>query len=388
MATPAPTVKRPAQTPLPLTHADARRLWLRAQRLDTPAPFGEGPAAVAAAIGHLGYVQIDTINVIERSHHHILATRIPGYRRGDLATALSGERSVFEYWAHALAYIPTADYRFFLPLMRRWAADPGTWFGSVDPAEVRRLLARIRRDGPLSIRDIDDGVRVDKDHPWASRKPAKRALEYAFFSGQLTVGARTGMIKTYELASRHFGWTRTPRPATDQQGVRYRLDRALRAQGAVSLDSACYLDAAAKKPMAALIEAEVARRRLVPVAIDGAPPHWIARDALPPPEPAEPRVHILSPFDPLVIQRKRLAALFGYEHLFEAYLPREKRRLGYFALPVLVGDRIAAAIDLKADRAQRRLLIQQWTWTAPPREGDRAAIDAALARFEAFQFGE
>lgn len=374
--------------PLPLTLAEARRLALRAQRLDTPAPFGAGPAATAAAVAHLGYVQIDTINVIERSHHHILATRIPGYRRTDLATALSTDRSIFEYWTHALAYIPTADYRFFMPLMRRWQENPTRWFATVDPAGLRRLLARIRRDGPLSIRDIDDGVLVDKDHPWASRKPAKRMLEYAFFTGALTVSARAGMVKSYELARRHFGWTRAPRPATEEQIVRYRLDRALRAQGATSLDSACYLDAPARKAMAALVEAGVARRRLVPVSIEGAPPHWIARDALPVPEAAEPLVHILSPFDPLVIQRRRLSLLFGYEHLFEAYLPKEKRRLGYFALPVLVGDRIAAVIDLKADRTARRLLIQQWTWTGPPHTGDQAAIDAALARFEAFQFGD
>ncbi len=374
--------------PRPLTLAEARRLWLGAQRLDRAAPFGAGPAATAAAVAHLGYVQIDTINVIERSHHHILATRIPGYRRTDLDTALSHDRTVFEYWAHALAYIPTADYRFYLPAMRQMAADPGKWFAVVDPAEQRRLLARIRRDGPLSIRDIDSDVLVDKDHPWASRKPAKRALERAFFAGQLTVSARSGMVKTYELTARHFGWARSPRPATPEQVARYRLDRALRSQGVISLDSACYLDAPAKKALAALIDAGVARRRLVPVTIEGASPHWMARGSLVPPEPEEPLTHILSPFDPLVIQRRRLATFFGYDHLFEAYVPKERRRLGYFALPVLVGDRIAAAIDLKADRPARRLLIQQWTWTEPPRDGDARRIEEALGRFEAFQFGD
>ncbi len=374
--------------PRPLSLAEARRLWLAAQRLDRPAPFGDGPDATAAAVAHLGYVQIDTINVIERSHHHILATRIPGYRRTDLDRALSDDRTVFEYWAHALAYIPTADYRYFLPAMRRMAADPVKWFASVDPAELRRLLARIRRDGPLSIRDIGTDVLVDKDHPWASRKPAKRALELAFFTGQLTVSARSGMIKTYELTARHFGWTRAPRPATPEQIARYRLDRALRSQGAISVDSACYLDAPSKKALGVLIDAAVARRRLVPVAIEGAAPHWVARGTLPPPEPEATLTHILSPFDPLVIQRRRLATFFGHEHLFEAYLPKERRRLGYFALPVLVGDRIAAAIDLKADRAARRLLIQQWTWTDQRRDGDTERIEEALGRFETFQFGD
>ena len=99
----------------PLTKAEARRIWLRAQRLDTRAPFGEGPQATAAAVEHLGYVQIDTINVIERCHHHILWTRIPDYRRADLRQAQSVDKSVFEYWTHALSYVPAKDLRFFIP---------------------------------------------------------------------------------------------------------------------------------------------------------------------------------------------------------------------------------------------------------------------------------
>src|SRR3984893_2988386 len=99
----------------PLTKAAARRIWLRAQRLDAPAPFGEGPSATAAAVQHLGYVQIDTINVIERCHHHILWTRIPAYRRADLRQAQSIDKSVFEYWTHALSYVPAKDLCFFLP---------------------------------------------------------------------------------------------------------------------------------------------------------------------------------------------------------------------------------------------------------------------------------
>jgi uncharacterized protein YcaQ len=379
------------RAPLPLTAADARRLWLHAQRLDTPAPFGDGAGAVRAAVEHLGYVQIDTINVIERAHHHILWSRIPGYRRTDLQVALSGDKSVFEYWTHALAYVPTRDYRFYLPSMKRQRAAPERWFGTVTPAELRRVLARVRRDGPLSIRDIEDDVPVDKDHPWASRKPSKRALEFGFFTGALTVSARSGMLKTYDLSDRHFGFVPRPRPASARQVLDYLLDRSLRAQGAVCLDSICYLDAARKPAMAELIAARVRRKRLVPaeIAIDGAPPHWITPEqaGTPPVAPEAAGVHILSPFDPLVIQRKRLSLLFGYDHLFEAYVPKPRRRLGYFALPVLVGDRIAAAIDLKADRRNRKLIIQQWTWTdGAPAAGEREAIDAALHRFEAFQF--
>ena len=105
-----------------MTKAEARRIWLRAQRLDVPAPFGEGPQATAAAVEHLGYVQIDTINVIERCHHHILWTRIPNYQRADLRQAQSIDKTVFEYWTHALSYVPAKDLRFFLPAMKRTGA--------------------------------------------------------------------------------------------------------------------------------------------------------------------------------------------------------------------------------------------------------------------------
>src|SRR5262245_60202992 len=102
-----------------LAKSDARRIWLHAQRLDTQEPFGRGAAATPAAITHLGYVQIDTINVIERCHHHILWTRIPSYQRVHLHQAQTVDKSVFEYVTHALAYIPSGDLRFFLATMKR-----------------------------------------------------------------------------------------------------------------------------------------------------------------------------------------------------------------------------------------------------------------------------
>src|SRR5450756_850455 len=109
-------VRMPPSKPIALAKTDARRIWLHAQRLDTSAPFGAGPAATRAAVEHLGYVQIDTINVIERCHHHILWTRIPEYRRAHLRQAQSVDKSVFEYWTHALAYVPANDLRFFIPV--------------------------------------------------------------------------------------------------------------------------------------------------------------------------------------------------------------------------------------------------------------------------------
>ena len=379
------------QAPTPLTKARARRLWLHAQRLDAVAPFGDAPAATPAAVQHLGYVQIDTINVVERCHHQILYTRIPSYRRDHLRQAQSVDRNVFEYWTHALSYVPVADMRFFVRAMRHEADTLRSSFQKVTRGDLQKVLGRIRRNGALTIRDIDDDVLVEKDHEWASRKPSKRALQLAFYRGILTVSRREGMLKTYELTTRHFGWERLPQPAPVAEQIGYLLDRALRAQGVVSLDSICHLDAPRKAATAKLIARRVRRNELLPVALEGARhAHWVAPALLEAPLPEiGDIVHVLNPFDPLVIQRKRLQAFFDYEHRFEAYVPKGKRRYGYFAQPVLVGDALVAVLDLKTDRERGRLLIQKWTWLHKrERAALRRQIEEALHRFERFQLGK
>jgi uncharacterized protein YcaQ len=273
--------------------------------------------------------------------------------------------------------------------MKRDWQRRSAWFSAVSSQDLRKVLARIRRDGPLTIRDIDDDVLVEKEHLWASRKPSKRALQLAFYRGLVTVSQRAGMLKTYELASRHFGWESPPRPASEREVLNYRLDRALRSQGVVSLDSVCYLHARLKPAIRGLIEARVRRKELVPVVLEGAEKldHWARPEALEPAfEPTQEMVHILSPFDPLMHQRKRVHLFFGYEHRFEAYLPKDRRLYGYFALPVLVGDEIVAAVDIKTDREQRKLMVQQWSWVGrgSPRAHKRR-IEEALHRFERFQ---
>ena len=363
--------------------AQARRIWLRAQRLDAAAPFGDGPEATRLAVEHLGYVQIDTIHVVERCHHQILYTRIPAYRREHLHRAQSIDKTVFEYWTHALSYVPTRDLRFYVRAMKRdWKAR-SAWFGMVKAGDLRKVLGRIRRHGPLTIRDIDDDVLVDKDHEWASRKPSKRALQLAFYRGVLTVSGRAGMLKTYDLMTRHFGWERPPKAVSEREILDYLLERALRSQGVVSVDSICFGEAGRKPAMRRLIEAS----KLVPVQVEGVQ-HWARPGVLDSELDATETVHILSPFDPLVIQRKRLQLFFDYEHRFEAYLPKEQRVFGYFTHPVLVGDEIVAVLDLKADRVRRTLLVQKWSWIAKrERRLRKRQIEEALHRFERFQLG-
>ncbi|WP_315776106.1 MULTISPECIES: winged helix-turn-helix domain-containing protein [unclassified Bradyrhizobium] len=385
-------------TPIPLSKPQARRIWLRAQRLDAEAPFGAGPEAVAAAIAHLGYVQIDTINVIERCHHHILFSRIPAYRRADLRQAQSTDKTVFEYWTHALSYIPLHDFRYFVPAMRRYRREGHRWLQTVKPEDTRKVMRLIRQGGALTIRDIDDDVLREKDHAWASRKPSKRALQLGFYEGVLTVSGRDGMLKTYDLTARHFGWQRLPKGANDREIAAYLLDRGLRAQGVVSLDSLCHLNAPSKAAVRRVIDARVRRGELVPVTLEGAgrQEHWATPAALEEPiDISSERVHILSPFDPLIIQRKRTQAIFDYDHRFEAYVPKDKRLFGYFALPVLVGDEIVAALDLKTDRQNGKLLMQKWSWVGEGKaaRGDRRkalkrTIEDELHRFQRFQLGD
>jgi uncharacterized protein len=372
-----------------LTSSQARRIWLHAQRLDAVEPFGAGPKATLEAVGHLGYLQIDTIHVIERSHHHILHTRIPSYQRAHLHRAQSIDKTVFEYWTHALSYLPTECLPFYVRRMRQDWHRRVVWFDKVSTSDLRRVLSRIRRHGATSIRDIDDEVRAEKDYAWGSRKPSKRALEVAFYKGLVTISQRAGMLKTYELLTRHFGWDRLPRAAVESETLNYLLDRSLRSQGIVSVESICYQDAPRKLAMSRLVEARVRRKELMPVQVAGAGQslHWIRPDVLDTvPDPAQEQTHILSPFDPLIIQRKRLRCFFDYEYRFEAYVPKHQRVFGYFVCPVLIGDRIVAALDLKTDRQRQELLVQRWNWVG--RSASRAyrqRVEDALHRFEKFQ---
>jgi uncharacterized protein YcaQ len=307
-----------------------------------------------------------------------------------LHQAQAVDKTGFEYWTHALSYVPTRDFKFFVPAMKRSWRKRSAWFSRVTPRDLRKVLARLRTQGALTIRDIDDDVLIEKDHEWGSRKPSKHALQVAFYRGLVTVSERSGMLKTYDLMTRHFGLDRLPPAASESEILDYLLERALASQGVVSLDSVCYLDARRKPAMRRRIETRVRRGELLPVALEEAAKqeHWAKPATLGEriDAPPDDRAHILSPFDPLMRERKRTQLFFGYEHRFEAYVPKEKRVFGYFAQPVLVGDQIVAALDLKTDRERGRLLVQRWRWIGRgARRVRKAVIEEALHRFERFQ---
>ena len=367
----------------------ARRLWIHAQKLDVKNPFGPtGPKAITAAIEHLGYVQIDTINVIERCHHHILYNRIPKYKRSDLYRSQTIDKSIFEYWTHALSFVATKDFSFFLNEMKRIQQNPGRWFSSVTKQDMKKVFELIEDQGPLSIRDINDDVLVEKTHAWGSRKPSKKALSLAFYCGRLVVSERQGMLKKYDLTERHFGWDKMPKAASERKVNEYILERSLRSQCLVSLDSICHLAPQRKPAIHKIISSQVNKGELIPIQIEGIPKNtfWARPQSVEVKLPSPlGRTHILSPFDPLIIQRKRLKAFFDYDHLFEAYIPKEKRQFGYFGLPVLIDDEIVAVLDLKTDRQNQKLLMQKWSWISNKSSSTKTAIEEELHCFEKFQ---
>ena len=365
----------------------AKNIWIHAQRLDLENPFGKGPGAVSKAVAHLGYVQIDTISVVERCHHHILFNRIPKYRRSDLHIAQSVEKSIFEYWTHALAYVSVEDYRYFVSHMKSVSTAPGSWYGSVTAADYSKVK-KLLKAGPVSIRDINDDVLVEKEHDWSSHKPSKKALQLGFKNGDFVIGERVGMLKKYDLTARHFGWDQKPKATSESEYTAYILDRALRSQGIVSLDSICHLVPKRKPAAFKLIESRVAAKKLVEVLLPdaGKVRHWVHPEVIAKKMDGSELTHILSPFDPLVIQRKRHKLFFGHDHLFEAYVPKDKRVYGYFSLPVLFGNNVIALLDLKTDRAANKLLIQSWHWLGKNKsQANKKIIESALDKFEKFQ---
>jgi hypothetical protein len=193
-------------------------------------------------------------------------------------------------------------------------------------------------------------------------------------------------VKTYELMPRHFG--KLPRAATERQVDAYLLDRALTSQGVISGPSVMHPKLRFTPGLAKQIETRRRKKMLVPVTIGDDPTlHYATPEALEmPAADGPPLVHILSPFDPLTIQRRRTSLFFGYDHVFEAYVPKQKRKFGYFTLPVLAGDEIVAALDLKTDRAAGKLLIQAWHWVGKGNAGEhRTMLEEELGRFERFQ---
>jgi uncharacterized protein YcaQ len=384
----------------------ARRIALAASGMLKP--FQRGIEGVREAVERLGAVQIDTISVVERAHHHVLWSRVPGYSKSAIDRLEAPPRRIFEYWSHAAAYLPIDEYRFCLPRMARVKAEGHDWFRA-DPEAVNYVRKRIEDEGPLRAQDFQEPLKGPRG--WWDWKPAKVALEYLFHAGELVSVGRSGFQKVYDLAERALPADLDRRfPDAEEQAARY-VDRAVQGLGIFERRDIAYM----RKDGIALIPDEVAARieakKLLIVDIDG-PPSRVARGAgfLTTSSAIESassvvvrekaRARILSPFDPLIINRKRALRLFGLDYQIECYVPEAKRRFGYFALPILYFDGSGNAgfiglVDAKADRAAgvleaRRLAVlgrEELAWTSgrrPSMAALAAAISAELKRFAIF----
>ncbi|MCE9619672.1 MAG: winged helix DNA-binding domain-containing protein [Planctomycetes bacterium] len=373
---------RSAATPEVISAADARRVLLHLQGLAEP-PARSSAKSVQDTVERLGYVQLDSINVLERAHHMILGTRLEGYRHEHLSHAVEKTRALWEHWTHDACVIPTKwfphwKHRFIrykerVPRSAWWRSQ----IGNDSDRTIRRTLARVRREGPLRARDFEP----PEDHRsegWWEWHPEKAALEYLWRSGRLAIARRERFEKVYDLVERvlpgeHMG-PRSSESKHVEWACREAIDRlGIANPSEISRFFNAITPAQARKWCAAAIR----RGDLVEVAVTpergGKPvsgvalPNWKSLRRT----PQRDRILLLSPFDPVVRERSRVERLFDFDYRFEAFTPAAKRKYGYYVLPMLEGDQLIGRIDPKFDRASGTLVVRG-PWWSPGFKSDAA----------------
>lgn len=384
--------------PHPIPLKAARTLALHTQHLTASlADTAETPSqdTIAAVIHDLGALQIDTLQMVQRSHYLALWSRLGTYQPNDLdALAYGPDRQLFEYWFHAACYIPLSEYRYRLPIMRqnreqadhwrnRWLDDPG----------AREVMAhveeRIKENGALRASDFDGQNRGS----WWGWKPAKRALELHFNKGRMMIADRINFQRVYDLSERVLpDWVDTTEPTIDEMRQFY-MERAIRAFGICEpLQAANYLHMK-RTEARPYIEALITDGTAITVEveqIDSEPRTMVIhRDNLPVLEQildgalAARRTAFLSPFDSLFWPDKRDQQLWGFEQTLEAYKPAPQRRWGYFCLPILHEDRLVGRLDPKLDRKTGTLYLRN-LYLEPGIAPDDTLVDAVAAAMRDF----
>jgi uncharacterized protein YcaQ len=337
-----------------LSFQQARKLVLLSQRVPPLKQSGSATAATLSAIEHLGYIQIDTISVIERAHHHTLWNRNPRYKTAHLNQLLD-DKQVFEYWSHAAAYLPMRDYRYSLPRKQAIASGRQKHWYKRDEKLMRFVLERITNEGPLMARDFEHSGK--KLGEWQT-KPAKRALENLFIQGDLMAPYRMNFHKVYDLTERVLPEGTVTALPSQEEYFRYLITRYLQANGLGTPAEISYLLKDTKPHVSATLGDMAANGELLQVNV-GTHSYYalpasleLLKKSL-----ARSKLKLLSPFDNLLIQRKRMQAIFGFDYQIECYVPEAKRQYGYFSLPVLWDGKLLARIDCKAQRKDSILHI-------------------------------
>lgn len=343
-----------------------RRIALSAQKLNTQNPFGKGLAGTQKAVEHLGYVQLDTISVVERAHHHVMFSRVDNYR-DDMLNQLLKKAHIFEYWSHAAAYLPIADYRFSLPYKHAIKSGQTHWHKQKDTALMDELVNRIKCEGPLRSRDIENNQ--NKRSGWWDWKPAKKALEQLFMEGDLMVSDRSGFQKTYDLTERVLPTTVNSTMPSIIEFAQHMLGSQFRCHGLVSQKCVTYLrrNKALKQAVKTVIESKLAQKEIEAIELVSGEIYYVLAGTLDKPMPRVSKgLSILSPFDNVLIQRMRLKHIFNFDYQIECYLPEAKRQYGYFSLPLLYQDSFIGRMDCKAHRKTKILEIKSLHFADTP----------------------
>ena len=348
---------------------------LNSHRILSPRRSGSARSATREVIQHLGYVQIDTISVVARAHHHTLWVRNPRYREGHLDQLLA-ERKVFEYWSHAAAYLPIEEYRFALPRMKQEASAAGHWHKK-DAKLIREVLQRIALEGPLMARDFAD-PRKSKGVMW-DWKPAKYALEQLFMEGKLMTTKRSGFNKVYDLACNVLADDVDTTVPDEIEYGHHLVRRYLNANGLGQAPEFSHLRKGFKSSVSESVEQMAEQGEIEQVTVNKQA-WWMLAESeqvLARPLPWS-KAKILSPFDNMVILRKRLRSLFKFDYQIECYVPEAKRQHGYYVLPVVWNGDLVARMDCKAHRQQRTFEVRRLSLEPKLKKID--AFAAALAK--------
>ena len=350
---------------------------MNAQLLGTGAKLTKGKEGVAQTIEKLGYIQIDTIAVIERAHHHTLWSRRADYEPNMLHELQAQDRRVFEYWGYAMSYLPMSDYRYYLQKMRYFENPSSKWVeiclkqcGHL----MKPVLERIRKEGPLSSKDFKPPPGKKRGN-WWDWKPAKIALEMLFWKGDLMVTERRNFQKVYDLTERFLpGHADTSIPSEDET-EQFLVKRALLGNGILqekeifnflqpSATRDSDLQVANSDVKLKSLNDLICAGQVTPLKITGennASYYALSEtiDKSTKHGKQQPRVFILSPFDNLMAHRQRLKNLFDFSYSLECYVPASKRKFGYFTLSILWGENFVGRLDPKADRKKKIFIVRK-----------------------------
>ncbi|MDH5480846.1 MAG: winged helix DNA-binding domain-containing protein [Nitrosomonas sp.] len=326
-----------------------RHIALHHQGLTTERPFGKGSQAAQQVLEQLGYIQIDTLSVIERAHHHTFWTRIPDYQPNYLQQ-LVRERSAFEYWFHAASYLPMSSYRFVLPQMSSIRRGESPYYNA-ETKYIKHVIDRIRIDGPLKARDFESTKKGCAK--WWNWKPAKSALIRLFMQGDLMITDRDGMEKIYDLTERVLPDETDTREPSCLELSEYLVNVSIGAHGFTTMKQLTHLRRGEqlRNALKTTLQQRMEQGSLVECTVEGMPPIYTTQDILDTKvKKPTTNVRLLSPFDNAIIHRDRVEQLFDFDYRLECYTPKEKRQFGYFCLPILYKDKFVGRVDCKAHR--------------------------------------